>query len=94
MNRIQKTFERCGHEGRTAYVAYLTMGAPTLEASFAAAETLISRAANASPPPSPAGNQTAVAADGQCAVAIVWDRTARDWARSTFWTTMPCGTSS
>ena len=37
MNRIQKTFDRCGKEGKAAYVAYLTMGAPTLEKSFAAA---------------------------------------------------------
>ena len=41
MNRIQKTFARCKAEGKAAYVAYLTMGAPTLEKSFAAAETLL-----------------------------------------------------
>lgn len=41
MNRIQKTFMRCKAEGKAAYVAYLTMGAPTLEKSFAAAETLL-----------------------------------------------------
>ena len=41
MNRIQKTFDRCGKEGKAAYVAYLTMGAPTLEKSFAAAETVV-----------------------------------------------------
>ena len=46
MNRIQKTFERCGKEGKAAYVAYLTMGAPTLEKSFAAAETLIGEGAD------------------------------------------------
>ena len=46
MNRIQKTFERCGKEGKAAYVAYLTMGAPTLEKSFAAAETLIGESAD------------------------------------------------
>ena len=41
MNRIQKTFARCKAEGKAAYVAYLTMGAPTLEKSFQAAETLL-----------------------------------------------------
>ena len=41
MNRIQKTFMRCKAESKAAYVAYLTMGAPTLEKSFAAAETLL-----------------------------------------------------
>lgn len=41
MNRIQKTFARCKAEGKAAYVAYLTMGAPTLDKSFAAAETLL-----------------------------------------------------
>ena len=41
MNRIQKTFARCKAEGKAAYVAYLTMGAPTLAKSFAAAETLL-----------------------------------------------------
>lgn len=41
MNRIQKTFARCKAGGKAAYVAYLTMGAPTLEKSFAAAETLL-----------------------------------------------------
>ena len=41
MNRIQKTFARCKAEGKAAYVAYLTMGAPTPEKSFAAAETLL-----------------------------------------------------
>ena len=41
MNRIQKTFARCKAEGKAAYVAYLTMGAPTLEKSFQAVETLL-----------------------------------------------------
>lgn len=40
-NRIQKTFARCKAEGKAAYVAYLTMGAPTLEKSFQAVETLL-----------------------------------------------------
>ena len=46
MNRIQKTFDRCGKEDKAAYVAYLTMGAPTLEKSFAAAETVVSEGAD------------------------------------------------
>lgn len=46
MNRIQNTFRRCKKENRAAYVAYLTMGAPTLEASFEAAETLIGEGAD------------------------------------------------
>ena len=46
MNRIQKTFARCRKEGRAAYVAYLTMGAPTLAKSFVAAETLIGEGAD------------------------------------------------
>lgn len=46
MNRIQKTFERCRREGKAAYVAYLTMGAPTLAKSLAAAETLIGEGAD------------------------------------------------
>ena len=46
MNRIQKTFDRCGKEGKAAYVAYLTMGAPTLEKSFAAAETVVAEGAD------------------------------------------------
>lgn len=46
MNRIQKTFDRCGKEGKAAYVAYLTMGAPTLEKSFAAADTLVGEGAD------------------------------------------------
>ena len=48
MNRIQKTFDRCGKEGKAAYVAYLTMGAPTLEKSFAAAETVVAEGAEPS----------------------------------------------
>ncbi|MGN0833187.1 MAG: tryptophan synthase subunit alpha [Kiritimatiellia bacterium] len=46
MNRIQQTFARCRQEGRAAYVAYLTMGAPTLAASMAAAETLVGEGAD------------------------------------------------
>ena len=46
MNRIQQTFERCRREGKAAYVAYLTMGAPTLAKSLAAAETLIGEGAD------------------------------------------------
>ena len=41
MNRIQQCFERARAEGRAAYVAYLTMGAPSVEASFAAAEQVL-----------------------------------------------------
>jgi len=41
MNRIQKLFAKTRAEGRGAYVAYLTMGAPTLDASIAAADTVI-----------------------------------------------------
>lgn len=41
MNRIQKAFARCRAEGKAAYVAYLTMGAPTMAGSLAAAETLL-----------------------------------------------------
>lgn len=46
MNRIQKTFDACRQEGRAAYVAYLTMGAPTLEKSLAAVETVIAEGAD------------------------------------------------
>ena len=46
MNRIQETFNRCKAENRAAYVAYLTMGAPTLEKSLAAADTLIGEGAD------------------------------------------------
>lgn len=46
MNRIQKTFARCKAEGKAVYVAYLTMGAPTLDKSFAAAETLLGEGAD------------------------------------------------
>ncbi len=38
---LQKTFARCKAEGRAAYVAYLTMGAPTLAKSLQAVETLL-----------------------------------------------------
>ena len=41
MNRIQKLFAKTKAEGRGAYVAYLTMGSPSLDGSFAAAETLL-----------------------------------------------------
>ena len=41
MNRIQRLFAKTRAEGRGAYVAYLTMGAPTLDASIAAADTVI-----------------------------------------------------
>ena len=41
MNRIQKLFAKTRAEGRGAFVAYLTMGAPTLEASVAAGDTLL-----------------------------------------------------
>lgn len=46
MNRIQKLFERTRAEGRAAYVAYLTMGVPTVEASFAAAEKVLAEGAD------------------------------------------------
>ena len=46
MNRIQKLFAKTRAEGRGAYVAYLTMGAPTLEKSFAAAETVLAEGAD------------------------------------------------
>ena len=39
--RIADAFRRAKAEGRGAYVAYLTMGAPTLDASIAAADTVI-----------------------------------------------------
>lgn len=46
MNRIQQLFvaKRAAHT--PAYVAYLTMGAPTLRGSFAAAETLLQEGAD------------------------------------------------
>ena len=46
MNRIQKLFAKTRAEGRGAFVAYLTMGAPTLEASVAAGDTLLSNGAD------------------------------------------------
>lgn len=46
MNRIQKLFAKTRAEKRGAFVAYLTMGAPTLAASFAAAETLLDEGAD------------------------------------------------
>ena len=46
MNRIQKLFAKTRSERRGAYVAYLTMGAPTLEGSFAAAETVLAEGAD------------------------------------------------
>lgn len=41
MNRIQKCFERSRAEGRAAFVAYLTIGYPSLEASERAIDRLI-----------------------------------------------------
>ncbi len=41
MNCIQKSFARAKAEGRGAFVAYLTMGAPTLAASEAAVDDLV-----------------------------------------------------
>ncbi len=46
MNRIQSCFAKTRAEGRGAYVAYLTMGAPTLEKSFAAVETVLAEGAD------------------------------------------------
>lgn len=46
MNRIQRLFEKTRREGRAAYVAYLTMGAPTLEGSFAAADRVLEEGAD------------------------------------------------
>ena len=46
MNRIQKLFAKTRAEKRGAFVAYLTMGAPTLAASFDAAETLLGEGAD------------------------------------------------
>lgn len=46
MNCIQKLFQKTRAEGRGAFVAYLTMGAPTLEASVAAGETLLANGAD------------------------------------------------
>ncbi len=41
MNRIQNIFARCRAEKKGAFVAYLTMGAPTLAASEAAVDDLV-----------------------------------------------------
>ena len=41
MNRIQKCFARSRAESRPAFVAYLTVGYPTLDASEAAIDSLI-----------------------------------------------------
>lgn len=46
MNRIQKLFAKTRAEKRGAFVAYLTMGAPTLASSFDAAETLLGEGAD------------------------------------------------
>ena len=44
--RITKAFAKAKAENRGAFVAYLTMGAPTLEKSFAAAETVLAEGAD------------------------------------------------
>ena len=41
MNRIQKCFERSRAEGRAAFVAYLTIGYPSMDASERAIESLV-----------------------------------------------------
>lgn len=41
MNRIERKFAQVKASGRKAYVAYLTMGAPTLARSFEAFDTLV-----------------------------------------------------
>ena len=46
MNRIQKCFERTRAAGRPAFIAYLTMGYPTLAASEEAADTLLANGAD------------------------------------------------
>lgn len=46
MNRIQRLFAKTHAEGRPAYVAFLEMGAPTLEESFAAAGRVIDEGAD------------------------------------------------
>ena len=46
MNRIAKKFAALKAQGKAAYVAYLTMGAPTLEDSVAAAKTLVKEGAD------------------------------------------------
>ena len=45
-NRISQAFARAKQEGRGAFVAYLTMGYPTLAASEAAADALIAGGAD------------------------------------------------
>ena len=46
MNRIQECFERTRAAGRPAFIAYLTMGYPTLAASEEAADTLLANGAD------------------------------------------------
>lgn len=46
MNRIQNCFARSRAAGRPAFVAYLTMGCPSLAASEEAADTLLSNGAD------------------------------------------------
>ena len=46
MKRIQNAFSNAKSEGRGAFVAYFTMGYPTLEKSEAAVETLIGEGAD------------------------------------------------
>ncbi len=46
MNRIARKFADCRARGKAAFVAYLTMGAPSLDASLAAAATLIDEGAD------------------------------------------------
>ena len=46
MNRIQKCFEGTRAAGRPAFIAYLTMGYPTLAASEDAADTLLANGAD------------------------------------------------
>lgn len=46
MNRIQNAFEKAKSEGRGAFVAYLTVGYPTLEKTEAAADALVAGGAD------------------------------------------------
>ncbi len=46
MNRIQKLFEKTHAEKRGAYVAYLTMGCPSLDESLAACEQVLKEGAD------------------------------------------------
>ena len=46
MNRISDCFAKARAEGRGAFVAYMTIGYPTLEKSEAAVETLIAEGAD------------------------------------------------